>query len=56
MTKNRKLITFTPKREEVTTDYRELHNEEFDTVYSPSHIIGMIKKLRKVGHVARVAR
>jgi hypothetical protein len=45
---------FGPKRDEVTGEWRRLHNEELYAVYSP-HIIRVIKsrRLRWAGHVTR---
>jgi hypothetical protein len=46
-----------PKRDDVTGDWRKLHNEELHKLYSSLKIITrMIKsrKLRWVGHVARM--
>jgi hypothetical protein len=37
---------FDPKRDEVTGDWRKLHNEEFHKFYSPPNIIRMIKSRR----------
>jgi hypothetical protein len=34
---------FGPKRDEVTTEWRELHNEEFHNLYSSSDIIRQVK-------------
>jgi hypothetical protein len=34
---------FGPKRDEVTGDWRKLHNEELHNLYSPPNIITMIK-------------
>jgi hypothetical protein len=44
---------FGPKRDEVTGEWRKLHNEELRELYSPS-IIRIIKsrRMRWVGHVA----
>jgi hypothetical protein len=46
---------FGPKRDEVTGDWRKMHNEELHS--SPS-IIRMIKSRRMIsaGHVARMGR
>jgi hypothetical protein len=46
---------FGPKRDEVTGDWRRLHNKELYSLYSPS-IIRVIKsrRLRWAGHVARM--
>jgi hypothetical protein len=46
---------FGPKRDEVTGDWRNLHNEELYKLYSPN-IIKMIKsrRMRWAGHVARM--
>jgi hypothetical protein len=35
--------TFGPKREEVTRDWRKLHNEELRNLYSSPNIMRMIK-------------
>jgi hypothetical protein len=37
---------FGPKRDEVTGEWRKLHNEEFHNLYSSSSIITMIKSRR----------
>jgi hypothetical protein len=46
--------TFGPKRDEVTRDWRKLHNEELHNLYSSPSIIRMIKsrRMRWAGHVA----
>jgi hypothetical protein len=48
------LITFGPRRDEVTGDWRKLHNEELHNLYSWPNIIRMIKSMRMrwAGHVA----
>jgi hypothetical protein len=35
---------FEPKRDEVTGDWRKLHNEEFHNLYSSPNTIRMIKE------------
>jgi hypothetical protein len=47
---------FGPKRDEVTGEWRKLHNEELHDLYSSPSIIRMIKskRMRWVGHVARI--
>jgi hypothetical protein len=47
---------FGPKRDEVTGDWRKLHNEELQNFYSSPNIIRMIKsrRMRWAGHVARM--
>jgi hypothetical protein len=47
---------FGPKRDEVTGEWRKLHNEELRDLYSSPSIIRMIKarKMRWAGHVARM--
>jgi hypothetical protein len=48
---------FGPKRDEVTRDWRKLHNEELHNLYSSPNIIRMIKsrRMRWAWHVARMA-
>jgi hypothetical protein len=47
---------FGPRRDEVTGDWRRLHNEELNDLYSSPNIVWVIKsrKMRWAGHVARV--
>jgi hypothetical protein len=47
-------IIFGPKRDEVTGDWRKLHNEELHILYSFPNIIRQIKsrRMRWAGHVA----
>jgi hypothetical protein len=47
---------FGPKRDEVTGEWRRLHNEELNDLYSSSNIIRVIKsrRMRWVGHVAHM--
>jgi hypothetical protein len=47
---------FGPKREEVTGDWRKLHNEELHKLYSSPIIIRMItsRKMRWEGQVERI--
>jgi hypothetical protein len=49
---------FGPKRDEVTGDWRTLHNEELHNLYFSPNIIRMIKskRMRWIGHVARMGR
>jgi hypothetical protein len=49
---------FGPKRDEVTGDWRKLHDEELHNLYSSPNIIRMIKprRMRRAEHVARVGR
>jgi hypothetical protein len=46
---------FGPKRDEVTAEWRTLHNEELNDLYSSPNIVWVIKsrRMRWVGHVAR---
>jgi hypothetical protein len=48
-------IRFGPKRDEVTGDWRKLHNEELHNFYSSPNIIRMIKsrRMKLAGYVAR---
>jgi hypothetical protein len=47
---------FGPKRDEVTGDWRKLHNEELHNFYSSLNIIRMImsRRMRWAGHVLRM--
>jgi hypothetical protein len=47
---------FGPRRDEVTGEWRKLHNEELRDLYSSPSIIRIIKsrKIRLAGHVARM--
>jgi hypothetical protein len=47
---------FGPKSDELTGDWRKLHNEELNDLYSSTNIIRMIKSriMRWAGHVACV--
>jgi hypothetical protein len=47
---------FGPKRDEMTGEWRKLHNEELRDLYSSPSIIRIIKlrKMRWAGHVARM--
>jgi hypothetical protein len=47
---------FGPKRDEVTGEWRKLHNEELRNLYSSLSIIRIIKsrRMRWTGHVARM--
>ena len=47
---------FGPKRDEVTREWRKLHNEELSDLYSLPNIVRVVKSIRMrwTGHVARV--
>ena len=49
---------FGPKRDEVTREWRKLHNEELNDLYSSPNIVRVIKlrRMRWAGHVARVGK
>jgi hypothetical protein len=49
---------FGPKRDEVTGEWRKLHNEELRDLYSSPSIIRIIKskRMRWAGHVARMGK
>ena len=44
---------FGPERDEVTEEWRKLHNEELNDLYSSPNNFRMIKS-RRTGHVARM--
>ena len=45
-----------PKRDEVTGEWRKLHNEELNDLYCSPNIVQVIKsrRMRWAGHVARM--
>jgi len=47
---------FGPKRDEVTGEWRKLHNEELSDLYSLPNIVRLVKsrRMRWAGHVARM--
>jgi hypothetical protein len=47
---------FEPKRDEVTGEWRKLHNKELHDLYSSPSVIRIIKsrRMRWAGHVARM--
>ena len=47
---------FGPRRDEVTGEWRRLHNEELNVLYSSPNIVRVIKsrRMRWAGHVARM--
>ena len=47
---------FGPKRDEVTGEWRKLHNEELSALYSLPSIMRVVKsrRMRWAGHVARM--
>jgi len=49
-------VTFGSKRDEVTGEWRKLHNEELNYLYCSPNIVRMIKsrRMRWAGHVARM--
>jgi hypothetical protein len=49
---------FGPKRAEVTGEWRKLHNEELNYLYSSADIVQMIKsrRIRWAGHVVRMGK
>jgi len=56
MFENRELRKiFGPRRDEVTGEWRRLHNKELNDLYSSTNIVRVIKsrRMRWAGHVAR---
>jgi hypothetical protein len=49
-------LTFGPKKDEVTRDWRKLHNEDLHNLYSSPSIGRIIKsrRMRWAGHVAQM--
>ena len=49
---------FGPKRDEVTGEWRKLHNEELSDLYSLPNTVRVVKSIRMrwAGHVARMGR
>jgi hypothetical protein len=47
---------FRPKRDEVTGEWRKMHNEKFHNLYSSPNIIRHMKRrrMRWAGHMARM--
>jgi hypothetical protein len=47
---------FGPRRDDVTREWRRLHNEELNDLYSSPNIVRVIKsrRMRLAGHVARM--
>ena len=47
---------FGSRRDEVTVEWRRLHNEELNDLYSSPNIVRVIKsrRMRSAGHVARM--
>ena len=47
---------FGPKRDDVTREWRKLHNEELNDLYSLPSIVRVVKsrRMRWAGHVARM--
>jgi len=53
---NRVLRIFVHKRDEVTREWRKLHNEELNNMYSSPNIVRVVisRRMRWAGHVARI--
>jgi len=49
---------FAPKRDELTGEWRKLHNEDLGDLYSLLHIVQVVKsrRMRWAGHVARMGQ
>ena len=52
------MAVFGPKRDEVTREWRKLHNEELRDLYSLRNIVRVVKsrRMRWAGDVARMGR
>jgi len=51
---NRVLRIFGPKRDELTGEWRKLHNKELNDLYCLPNMVRVIKlRMRWAGHVAR---
>ena len=55
---NMPLRIFGPRRDEVTGEWRRLHNEELSDLYSTANIVRVIKwrRMRWAGHVAHMGK
>jgi hypothetical protein len=49
---------FGPKRDEITEEWRKLHNEELHDLYSSSSIVRVVKsrRMRWARHVSRMGK
>jgi len=48
---------FRPKRDEMTEEWRKLHSDELNDLYSSPNIVQLIKsRMRWVGHVAHMGK
>jgi hypothetical protein len=58
MFENRVLRIFGPKRDEVTGEWRKLHNEKLSNLYASLNNVRVNKsrRMRWAGHVARMGR
>jgi hypothetical protein len=58
MFENRVLKIFGPKRDEVTRDWRKLHNEELNDLYYSPNIVWVIKlrRMKWAGHAVCMER
>ena len=56
VSENRMLRILGSKREEVTGEWRKLHNEELNDLYSSPNTVRLkkLRRMRWVGHVARI--
>jgi len=56
MFENKVLSIFRPRRDEVTKEWRKLHNEELNELFSTPNTFRVIKsrRMRRAGYVARM--